>query len=310
MVDGRVGPTRGGDSPPHTHGGHGPALALVVVTRDRPPVFARCVMPGLRQIRHQDADVVVVDQSTGTATSRLLEELPWVRQLRSGPGLSRGRNVGVAATSAQIVAFTDDDVEFGTDWLPRIRALFADPAIGVVCGRGVDSQGRPLPHRRAGIYRWPTSPFGLGHGFNMAFRRDALDDAGLFDEALGAGSSVPSAEDTDMIYRVMRSGWSALCDDRLVVVHHTWRTAHAERAAHRAYGMGFAVQTLKHTRAGDTVAIRIAAREVMGHIVWSAVSLARRDRRALRHQGAWARGFGAGIARGVRRCERLQDADH
>jgi Glycosyl transferase family 2 len=298
------------DGASQTQRGHGSALALVVVTRDRPDLFARCLMPGLRQTRHEDVDVVVVDQGAGTATRRLLEELPWVRHLRSGPGLSLGRNLGVAATSAQIVVFTDDDVEFGTDWLPRIRALFADHAVGVVCGRGVGSQGRPLPHRHAGIYRWPTSPFGLGHGFNMAFRRDALDDAGPFDEALGAGSSVPSAEDTDMIYRVMRRGWAVLCDDRLVVVHHSWRGADAERATHQAYGMGCAVQTMKHTRTGDTAAIRIAATELVRHIAWSAVSLARRNRRVLGHQRAWAGGFVAGIARGVRSRDGLEDANH
>lgn len=267
-----------------------PALALVVVTRDRPSVFARCVLPGLARTRDESVEVVVVDQSAGTETAELLDELPWVRLLRTGPGLSRGRNAGVAATDADVVVFTDDDVEFGAGWLDRIRELFEDPAVGVACGRGRDSEGRLLPHRRAGVYRWPTRVFGLGHGFNLAFRRAALVAAGPFDESLGAGSPVPAGEDTDMIYRVMREGWVAVCDDRIDVVHHSWRSDSEELRAHRAYGMGFAVQTMKHARTRDAAAVRIAALELLDHVRWTLLALARRDRRGLRHQAAWTAG--------------------
>jgi GT2 family glycosyltransferase len=271
-------------------------MALVVVTRDRPTVFASCVSPGLMQTRDEPVEVVVVDESAGMETSELLEELPWVRRVRSDAGLSRGRNVGVEATSADLVVFTDDDAEFGVGWLARIRELFADPAVGVVCGPGRDSQGRLLPHRPAGVYRWPTRVFGLGHGFNLAFRRAALDAAGPFDEELGAGSPVPAGEDTDMIYRVMRSGWTAVCDDGIEVVHHSWRSEDEERLAHQAYGMGFMVQTVKHAREGDAVAVRIAVVELLDHLWWTLVALARRDRRGLGYQAAWTHGVLSGLA--------------
>jgi GT2 family glycosyltransferase len=280
-------------------------MALVVVTRDRASIFDRYVMPCLRHAGDLGVDVVVVDQSTGPAIRQLVEDLPWVRYLRSEPGLSRGRNAGVAATRAQITVFTDDDVEFGPEWLPRIRSLFKDPIVGVVCGRGLDSWGRPLSHRRAGTYRWPTSPFSLGHGFNMAFRRAALDDAGPFDERLGAGATIPSAEDTDMFYRVMRAGWAALCDDHITVRHHDWRNEVAQGAVYRNYGVGFAAQTVKHAREGDTTAIRIAAAHLVRHGGWIVRTLVRRDRRSLRFQCAWLRGVIAGLLNSRRSVDRL-----
>lgn len=273
------------------------SVALVVVTRDRAEVFADCVLPSLRRTRDAGIDVIVVDQSSGMDTRRLLDELPWVRCLESGPGLSRGRNAAVAATEADIVVFTDDDAEFGPDWIPRIREIFSDSSVGVLCGRGWDSEGRLLPHRRAGVYRWPTNVFGLGHGFNMSFRREALVGSGPFDEELGAGSSVPAAEDTDMIYRVMQEGWAVVCDDGIDVIHHSWRTPDKERLAHRAYGIGFAVQTVKHARIGDLTAVTIAATELAGHVWWTLVAVARRDRHGLRLQMAWARGVASGLAR-------------
>jgi GT2 family glycosyltransferase len=271
-------------------------LALVVVTRDRAEVFERFALPSLRHAA-SDAEILVVDQSAGSDTRDLLRDLPGARYLRSEPGLSRGRNVGVYSTEAEIVVFVDDDVEFDADWPGRVAALFDDPEIGVVCGRGRDSSGQLLPGRRAGNYRWPTNPFNVGHGFNMAFRRAALEEAGPFDERLGAGAEVPSAEDTDMFHRVLRNGWTVRCDDGITVRHHDWRTHEAQCAAFVSYGRGFAAQTVKHVGSGDLTAARMAGRHLANHCRWAALSAVRRDRRGLAYQSAWARGVVLGLAR-------------
>lgn len=255
--------------------------------------------------------MLVVDQSEGSDTRALLEELPWVRYVRSGPGISRGRNIAIEATSAPIVVFTDDDVEFGPEWLPRMRAAIAERGVGAVCGGGIDSLGRTLPGGRPGVHRWPADPFNIGHGFNVGFRRAALVDAGPFDEQLGGGAPVPAAEDTDMLYRIMRAGWAVLCDDTIRVRHRSWRSPEEERRAHTNYGVGFAAQTAKHVRGGDLAAARFAATELGRHAFWTAVAVARRDRRSLRLQGAWARGVLAGCRHGVRANDRhVPDQSH
>ena len=99
-----------------------------------------------------------------------------------------------------------------------------------------------------------------------------------------------------MIYRVMRAGWTAVCDDGIEVVHHNWRSEDEERLAHRAYGMGFIVQTVKHARAGDAVALRMAAAELLDHVWWTLVALVHRDRRGLGYQSAWTHGVLSGLA--------------
>jgi GT2 family glycosyltransferase len=280
------------------------SVALAVVTRDRPELVARCLVPSLRAMDHRDTDVLVVDQSERPETLMLAAQFPWVRYLRSGPGVSRGRNIAVAATSAPVIAFTDDDVEFGPEWLPKLRAAIRDPDVGAVCGRGIDSRGRTLPGGPAGVHRWPSDPFNLGHGFNVAFRRAALIDAGPFDELLGGGAPIPAAEDTDMLYRVLRAGWAVVCDDAITVRHHSWRGAEDERRVHTNYGAGFAAQTVKHVRRGDRTAARMAAQELGRHAFWTAVAAGRRDRRTLRLQAAWARGVLAGRAQAARAYDR------
>ena len=283
------------------HGGAA-TITLAIVTRDRADLFERFALPSLAGLRPGTAEVLVVDQSSGDATQSLAERVPGVNYLRSEPGLSRGRNVALDAASTPLLAFTDDDVEFGAGWLDGIREGFArDPNIGAVCGLGVDGAGQPVPGRPPGLYRWPANPFGLGHGFNMALRRQVAADVGGFDERLGAGAEFRSAEDSDMLYRILRAGWTILLDDGITVVHHAWRHGHAELRLHEGYGMGAAAQTAKHLRRGDRTAGRLALGEARGHAVTLARWTVKRRVRLAMIQLAWAAGFVQGFVRALAR---------
>src|SRR4051794_14110512 len=140
-------------------------ITIAIVTRDRADLFRRFTLPSLAGLPSGAAEILVVDQSGNDATRSLAESVPGVHYLRSEPGLSHGRNLALRAASTPLLAFTDDDVEFGPGWLDGIRDGFArDPRIGAVCGLGVDAAGRAVPGRPPGVYAWPANPFGLGHG--------------------------------------------------------------------------------------------------------------------------------------------------
>jgi len=280
-------------------------ITLCVVTRDRAETLARCLLPGLRDLLAEGFPIVVVDQSSGSETAGLVGDLPGATYLRSEPGLSRGRNVAIGSTKTPLLAFTDDDVSLPQRWLGTIAALFDQTEdAGAVCGRASTPEGELLPGKSAGIYRWPASPFGLGSGFNLAFRREALDAAGPFDEELGAGARYRAAEDTDMLYRILRAGWSVVCSDTISVVHHDTRTGGDERKLHHGYGLGAGAQTAKHLSAGDSAALRIALREIAAHLAWFARSILTLRLRPARLQIAFAAGLLAGF-RERRRAQRL-----
>lgn len=230
-----------------------PQITLCVATRDRPELVKRHLLPCLRRLP-VGSSVIVIDQSAGDTTANQLAELRGIVCLRTDEvGLSRARNLAVRKTRAPLLAFTDDDVSFEPSWLDQLVGLFDQyPDAGAVCGRAVTQRGERGPGAKPpGVYRWPTSPFGLGAGLNMALRRDALTAVGPFDEELGAGSTFPACEDTDMLYRVMRAGWSVVCSDEVVVTHHQWRNRREELRLYYAYGIGAGAQTAKHVSAGD-----------------------------------------------------------
>jgi hypothetical protein len=246
------------------------SVAVVVVT-NRPVLLERYALPGLVDIARAGMDAVVVDQSGGGAEAMV--RAADVRLVRCPPPLARGRNAGIAATDAEVVAFADDDAEFDSAWASRIGEAFdRDPAVGAIAGRGVNQQGRLWPGARAGVYRRPTSPFGLCNGFNLAFRRAALEAAGPFDEELGAGSTYRAAEDTDMVYRIMRADWAVLCSDDVTVVHHEWRSIREELQVHYGYGLGVGAQTAGHLAQGDVGARSVAWAEALKHVRTFAVA--------------------------------------
>jgi GT2 family glycosyltransferase len=277
-------------------------ITLAVVTRDRADQLARYLLPSLGPTIAAGHAVYVIDQSADDSTERLVRNIG-VRYLRSEPGISRARNAAIRATEAPLLAFTDDDVTLFDAWLDTIAHLFqANPEAGVVCGRGVRADGSLLPGVLAGTYRWPKNPFGLGHGFNIAFRRAVFDDVGAFDEELGGGAPYASGEDTDMVYRAMRAGWAVLCSDEITVVHHEWRSRSDERRLHAGYGLGAGAQVARHVAAGDRVMLRLALLEVGRHLVTAARALV-----TLRPHLLWLQvAFLRGLARGVMRSRRAQ----
>jgi GT2 family glycosyltransferase len=280
-------------------------ITLAVVTRDRADQLAHYLLPSLESTLATGYPVVVVDQSADDSTKRLLRPLPGIRYLRSDPGISRARNAAVRATGTPLLAFTDDDVSVFDGWLDSIVRLFdVNPDAGVVCGRGVRSDGSLLPGVHAGAYRWPTNPFGLGHGFNIAIRRAVFEQVGLFDEELGAGAPYASGEDTDMVYRAMKAGWAVLCSDEITVVHHDWRTGSDEVRLHAGYGLGAGAQVARHVAAGDRTMLRIALLEVGRHLVTAARALVTLQPHLFRIQLA----FLGGLVRGFVRSRSAQPA--
>ena len=89
----------------------------------------RAAVPGLEILVYVDA------ASDGTAAI-LREYEPRIR-LHVSParhGKTHGMNLLVASTDAEFVVFTDANVMFAPDAIPRLLAPFADPAVGCVCG--------------------------------------------------------------------------------------------------------------------------------------------------------------------------------
>jgi GT2 family glycosyltransferase len=156
-------------------------------------------------------------------------------------------------------------------WLRRLLGAMADPTVAAAQGYFRTSRdarlsarvmGLDLEWRYAGIRGLDTDHVWTG---NCVYRREALLDAGMFDESLGYGY------DNDMSYRLRAAGHRlVLCREAQSRQH--WRTGLASYATQQ-YGLGYGRLDLvaKHpSRAGGDA---VSPRAMMAHPAVMALAL-------------------------------------
>lgn len=250
------------------------SLSVIVCTRDRPASLSRC-LEALGCSSEPADEVIVVDNAPrGDETRKVTERFAGVRYiLEPVAGLSRARNTGVRAATGELIAFTDDDVEVHPRWTARVRSALSDGRHAAMTGLvlpasleheseylfeakfGGFSQGfRPMVYDRdflESTVAWGVPVWRIGAGANMAFRRDALDVTGGFDERLGAGRAGCS-EDSELWYRMLRAGLSCVYEPRAVVAHRHRGDLRGLRRQMRAYTRGHVAALLaQFERSGD-----------------------------------------------------------
>ena len=168
-----------------------------------------------RQSRSALETVLVIDHAPELQdqASRLWADIRVVPNAET-QGLSGARNSGVAVCGGDIVAFLDDDAVAAPDWLQRLAALYADPAVlgagGSVRPRWLEGEPPWFPPE----FDWvvgcthsgmPTERARVRNlvGANMSFRREVLVEAGGFRRELGRVGTLPvGCEETDLCIRI------------------------------------------------------------------------------------------------------------
>ena len=159
--------------------------------------------------------VLVADAEAGLQVDvpgRLAARTTVVHGPSAGPAAAR--NAGWRATSAEWVAFLDDDVVPERDWLARLADDLGAAGADVGGSQGVIRV--PLPAGRRPT-DWERNVKGLERArwatADMAYRRAALTEVGGFDERF------PRAyrEDADLAIRVAAAGWRLVAGTRTVV---------------------------------------------------------------------------------------------
>ncbi|MBS1878054.1 MAG: glycosyltransferase [Actinobacteria bacterium] len=159
--------------------------------------------------------VIAIDHSPEVlASARELWPAHTVVENDGPRGLSGARNSGVAAATAAVVAFLDDDAVPDPDWVERLGEAYADPAVlgvgGTVRPRWVEGEPRWFPPEFAWVVGCTHSGMPEERravrnviGANMSFRRANLVEVGGFRTEFGrVGKDTAGAEETDLCIRI------------------------------------------------------------------------------------------------------------
>lgn len=240
-------------------------FAVVLATRNRPEDAARAVRSILGSA--MALELIVIDQSDDSRTTDSLESFDSDRRLAvvksTDIGLARARNMGWRQTSAELLAFTDDDCEVCPGWLEGLATAFAhDERVGLVFGavRAPDydrSKGFVMAYapqfRVARQIREKARVEGVGAC--MAVRRSVLEALGGFDEELGCGARLRSAEDTDIGVRALLAGFHVCETPGAAVYHYGFRTWGVGVRVIHDYMVGLGATNAKMLRLGKVQAI-------------------------------------------------------
>jgi len=209
-------------------------VSVIVCTLNRSTGLKRAI-EGL--IAHRppaiDWEIIVSDNGSTDDTRAVAEQfsgapVPVRYVLEPRRGVSYARNAAVAASSAEIVAFTDDDQDVAPTWLASIVTTFdQNPDVDVIGGRVLPTWlsdppswvGAPMWGPVSVIDRGTTS-FRVSKeqwmclpGGNAAWRREALLAMG------GFSSEYPRSQDRELIVRTLMAGRIGMYVPDMLVYH-------------------------------------------------------------------------------------------
>jgi GT2 family glycosyltransferase len=292
-----------------------PTLTVAVCTRGRPDKV-RATLDALDR-GAPGVPLLVVDQGAAPDAA-LAERAAADARLRvihdDGRGLSRARNLALAAAEGDWIAFVDDDClvadDFGAALLAEIAAhpgadwIAGDVRAGV--SASADGDLPPVTTfpvegpliRRGGR----TLPGAIGFGVLFCVRRSTAERLGGWDERLGPGvPDLPAADDMDFNHRLLRSGGTAVLSPAVRAVHDQWRSPDQVVELQRGYSRAWAGFACKHLGRNAGGGLRLLAWGAIDILDMAASAARRRSRLRARIALGKLRGLLEGTALGLRR---------
>ncbi len=219
-------------------------LTVVICTWNRAESLAKTLesIENCRVPEGTDWEILIVDNNSTDTTSAVCqsflqrnpERYRYVLEKRQGKSLAL--NTAIENARGDIIAFTDDDVLVGEDWLFALLQAFDTHDCAGVGGKIVPVWNSPKPDWFTvdGPYRLMLAivEYDLGdqnqpcrienppYGANLALRKSVFDKYGLFRTDLGPVAGTTSrGEDSEYCRRLMSRGEQLIYVPE-AVVHH------------------------------------------------------------------------------------------
>ena len=238
-----------------------PKVSVVICAYNAERTMEAC-LESLRNLHYPDYEVIVVDDGSTDRTGAIADSFEGIHVIhQENKGLSAARNVGIAASPGEIVAFTDSDCVVDPDWLHYLVATFLQtglPAVGgpnlpppedsLVAACVAASPGGPptccSTTRRPSTSRAATWRSGA----------KSLDEIGGFDPIYRA-----AGDDVDVCWRLQNRGYRIGFSPAAMVWHFRRNTVKAYLGQQKGYGKAEALLYFQHpyrfnalgTRAGS-----------------------------------------------------------
>jgi glycosyltransferase involved in cell wall biosynthesis len=229
-------------------------VSIVVPTLNTPSSQLEKCLESLVDQTYPDIEILIVEDPRSTVdikevVEKYQKERPSITMqhvLSEKPGPSATRNKGIEESSGIVVAFTDSDCQANSDWIANLVKPFeSDDEV-----RGV--RGNVLPIRNDLLTRLLSRTIYIpsihrGSTDNIAYKREALFDAGLLNEKYKSAGS----EDADLARRMSLLNYRIEYQDS-AIVYHDYNFSY-DRFFKREFrfGRGFVLYLRRFAKHGD-----------------------------------------------------------
>lgn len=229
-----------------------PAISVIIITRNRPAQLADCVRSILQNTFH-DYQILIADQSESEASACVIKSFysPKIEMIQMKEvGKSRGLNFLIKKAKSPILVFTDDDCIVSKTWLSTIVQTYKDDSC-VVGVFGNTYPYRPQLHPteicpltfvkdRYTVHSFINlDNYFIGLGNNMSIRKEVFEKVGNFQEWLGPGTMVGCGEESEIIFNILKHGYTLATNPKIIVFHNRWLEHGQGRVFQMRYIRGF-----------------------------------------------------------------------
>ena len=198
-----------------------PKISVVVSTFNGAATI-RDTLASLEHLDYPDFEVIVVNDGSTDATPQIASEYRVRLITTRNQGLSAARNIGIRASTGEIVAFIDDDAYPDLHWLRFLALAFRDGTYVAVGGPNLPPPDDGWMADAVANAPGGPNPVLLSDrvaehipGCNMAFRKEALEAIGGFDSVFRT-----AGDDVDVCWRLRDRGGVIGYAPGAVVWHH------------------------------------------------------------------------------------------
>lgn len=181
-------------------------VSVVVIGRNEGERLAPC-LASVQQAHWQGLrwELIYVDSHSSDASLQVAAGMGALALSLGAarPSAAAGRNIGWQAARSPLVLFLDGDTRLHPDFVPRAAAVLAtDAQVVAVWGHRRESHPGQSIYTRVLDLDWVFAPGRVDYfGGDVLVRRQALADAGGFDDQLVAG------EEPELCRRLRGQGW-------------------------------------------------------------------------------------------------------
>lgn len=253
-------------------------VSVIIPTRSRPHLLPRAVASAKRA--GSEVEVIVVDDASTDDTANVCKTLRGINYIRleHNQGVAGARNVGILASSADYIAFLDDDdIRLPGSLDFQVEALSENKEAGFICGSVLmaDQEGNltgdvTVPKASSGDVFWQLLGFGLSvMAISVVVRKDCFARVGMLQ------ANLSGIDDWDILVRIAElypvivvdqpvsiyrqptpysdQGSSAMARHLRRAAHHQLQLLGLPRACAASLNQQREVRTLARNRIADTL---------------------------------------------------------